>query len=160
MNLLEILAVGVVATAASDIWQQAQRPVTGIPAANWPVTGRWVLGWREGRLYDPMIGSRTRLTGEATVGWLFHYLIGVIYGGIYLYLAYAVFNTLPTLLNGLIFGLITLAAPFLLMKPALGGGLFGLKAPEPRKGLFLSISAHAVFGAGLYVGELLYRGLV
>lgn len=156
MNLLEILAVGVVATAASDIWQQMQKPITGIPAANWPVTGRWVLGWRQGRLYDPMIGKRPSLKGESAVGWSFHYLIGIIYGAIYLGLIYAA-SMVPTLFNGLIFGLITLAAPFLLMKPALGGGLFGLKASNPGKGLFLSISAHAVFGIGLYTGELLYR---
>lgn len=156
MNLLEILAVGVVATAASDTWQQVQKSITGIPAANWPVTGRWVLGWRHGRLYDPMIGKRPSLKGEAAVGWSFHYLIGIIYGAIYLGLIYAT-SMVPTLFNGLIFGLVTLAAPFLLMKPALGGGLFGLKASSPGKGLFLSISAHAVFGIGLYSGELLYR---
>ena len=159
MNILEILAVGAVATAASDIWQQVQRPLTGIPEANWPVTGRWVLGWREGRMYDPAIGTRPSLTGEAAVGWGFHYLIGVIYGAIYLGFVYYVANTIPTLLNGLIFGLVTLAAPFLLMKPALGGGLFGLKAPNPGKGMFLSITAHAMFGVGLYWGELLFQHL-
>jgi len=156
MNLLEILVVGVAATAASDIWQQVQKPITGIPAANWPVTGRWVLGWRQGRLYDPMVGKRPSLEGEAAIGWSFHYLIGIIYGAIYLVLIYEA-SMVPTLFNGLIFGLVTLAAPFLLMKPAMGGGFFGLKASNSGKGLFLSISAHAVFGIGLYLAELLYR---
>jgi len=159
MNLLEILTAGVVATAASDIWQQAQRPVTGIPAANWPVTGRWVLGFREGRVVDPSVGTRASLPGEAAVGWMFHYFIGFVYAAIYLGFLYFVMNGEPTLLNGLVFGLLTLGAPFLFMKPALGGGLFGLKAPNPAKGLFLSISAHSVFGVGLYWGELLYRAM-
>lgn len=159
MNLLEILVVGFVATAASDIWQQIQKPFTGIPAANWPMTGRWVLGWREGRFYDPAIAKRPSLKGEAAIGWSFHYIIGTIYGAIYLGLMH-VMSIVPTSLNGLTFGLITLAAPFLLMKPALGGGLFGLKVPNPGKGLFLSITAHAVFGVGLYGGEVLYRAFI
>ncbi|MBF0871530.1 DUF2938 family protein [Gluconobacter japonicus] len=159
MNLLEILTVGVVATAASDIWQQAQKPLTGIPAANWSVTGRWVIGWRDGRIYDPMIGKRPILKGEAVVGWAFHYLIGAVYAALYLSFVVVIAKTVPTLLNGLLFGLVTLLAPFLFMKPALGGGFFGLRAPNPEKGLFLSISAHAVFGIGLYLGELFYQSL-
>ncbi|MBM7329233.1 DUF2938 family protein [Agrobacterium sp. S2] len=157
MTLLETVIVGVVATMASDIWQQIQRPVTGIAPANWPVTGRWVLGFREGRIFDPGVGARAPLPGEAMVGWTFHYAIGIIYAAMYLGFLHFVMRTEPTLLNGLIFGLLTLAAPFLFMKPALGAGLFGLKAPNPAKGMFLSVSAHSVFGIGLYWGELLYR---
>lgn len=159
MNLVEIALVGLVATAASDLWQQAQKPFTGIPAANWPLTGRWVLGWREGRLCDPVIGTRPPLRGEALVGWTFHYLIGLIYGAMYLAMVSILADARPTPLNALIFGLATLIAPFLLMKPALGGGLFGLKAANPARGLFLSISAHAVFGLGLFGGELIYRAI-
>lgn len=149
--------MGVVATASSDVWQQIQKPITGIPAANWPVTGRWVIGLFEGRLFDPAIGTRPGIKGEAIVGWAFHYLIGIIYAAIYLTLVYALANTIPTLFNGLIFGLATLAAPFLFMKPALGAGFFGLKAPKPAEGIFLSVTAHAFFGIGLYWGVIFYQ---
>lgn len=159
MIALEILLVGVIATAASDLWQQIQKAVTGIPAGDWPVTGRWVVGFREGRIFDPEVAKRPAIPGEAVVGWSFHYVIGVIYGAVYLGFVYLVAHSQPNWVNGLVFGLVTLAAPFLFMKPAMGGGLFGLKAPNPSNGLFLSITTHAVFGLGLYWGALLYRAL-
>ncbi|MGU3399886.1 DUF2938 family protein [Brucellaceae bacterium D45D] len=160
MTLSEVLIVGIIATVASDIWQQVQRPITGIAPANWPVTGRWVMGFRYGRVFDPGVSVRPSVPGEAFVGWAFHYFIGIIYAGMYLGFLRFFNNTQPTLLNGLTFGLITLAAPFLFMKPALGGGFFGLRTPNPAKGLFLSITAHSVFGVGLYLGVLLYQALV
>lgn len=118
----------------------SQKPLTGIPAANWPVTGRWVIGWRDGRIYDPMIGKRPSLKGEAPVGWAFHYLIGAAYAALYLSVVVVIAKTVPTLLNGLLFGLVTLLAPFLFMKPALGGGFFGLRLPILEKDYF-SVSA-------------------
>ncbi|MGU3575083.1 DUF2938 family protein [Brucellaceae bacterium C25G] len=158
MNLLEIIVVGGLATVASDVWQQLQKPFTGIPGANWPVTGRWVLGCGKGKFYAPKIASHPPLKGEAVVGWTFHYAIGIAYAAIYLGILYAV-DIKPNIINGLFFGILTLAAPFLLMKPALGGGLFGLKAPNPGKGLFLSVTAHAAFGMGLYIGIIFYNFL-
>jgi len=155
----EIFLVGIVATIVSDLWQQIQKPVTGIPASNWPVTGRWVIGFRKGRIYDPGVAKSPSIPGEAVVGWTFHYVIGVIYGSLYLGFVYLVAYSQPNWLNGFVFGLVTLAAPLLFMKPAMGGGLFGLKAPNPSKGLFLSITTHATFGLGLYWGVLLYRAL-
>lgn len=158
MLLLEIVATGVVATALADGWQQLQRPLTSISPANWAITGRWVLGFRHGRLVDHGIAGRAPIAGEAAAGWLFHYVIGIAYAA--LYLGYHVLTaTPPSLSSGIVFGVLTTAAPFLLMKPAMGSGLFGLRVANPWPGLFLTTTTHIVFGAGLYAGAMLARSL-
>jgi len=83
-------------------------------------------------------------------------VVGIGYAVLYLiWLTYFRHDD-PSFLNGLVFGVVTVLAPFLVMKPALGGGFFGLKAPQPIRGMVLSLLTHAIFGIGLYLGHLVY----
>jgi hypothetical protein len=65
----------------------------------------------------------------------------------------------PRLLPALIFGIATVAVPFLVMHPAFGLGIAASKAPNPRQARIRSVMAHAVFGVGLYVCALLLSAL-
>ena len=51
----------------------------------------------------------------------------------------------PTLLPALIVGIVTVAAPFLVMQPAMGLRALG------RRPRFTASSLHAMFGLGLYL---------
>ena len=49
----------------------------------------------------------------------------------------------------LAFGLVTVAAPFLLMQPALGVGIAASKTPNPTAARLRSLMTHAAFGLDL-----------
>ena len=56
----------------------------------------------------------------------------------------------PTLPPALLFGWLTLAAPFLVMQPGMGAGLAASKTPDPMAARLKSVIGHTVFGLGLY----------
>ncbi|RZJ03252.1 MAG: DUF2938 family protein, partial [Haliea sp.] len=52
-------------------------------------------------------------------------------------------------------GLLTVAAPWLLMQPAMGAGIASCRTPAPMKNRIRSLVNHAVFGLGLYLAAVL-----
>jgi len=49
-----ILLAGVIACLAMDVWQQILKRMSGIPATNWAIVGRWfVLTLRRGTIVSP-----------------------------------------------------------------------------------------------------------
>lgn len=151
MTAIEIIGVGIIATAVADMWQQAVKWVTGIPAANWSLVGRWVAGFRDGKFYRPTIAADPRVPGESAVGWVFHYVVGIIYAAMFVAMGTALGGRFGLLEAGA-FGFATLAAPWLLLKPALGLGLFAHRAVNQPRDLFVTTVTHLSFGVGLYVG--------
>ena len=57
----------------------------------------------------------------------------------------------PTLLPALVFGALTVVAPWFVMQPAMGAGVLALKTPTPLKNGLRNLANHTVFGVGLYV---------
>jgi hypothetical protein len=148
MAPLDIALAGVIATAAADIWQQALKSRAGLPAANWRLIGRWV-GWMpRGVFVHRPISAASRIAGEHAIGWAFHYAIGVAYAGIYAVAA----PDEPTLASALAFGAATVAAPWLVMQPALGAGAFARNLPNRRAVRIVTATTHLAFGFGLYAG--------
>ena len=47
--------------------------------------------------------------------------------------------------------MLTVAAPWFVMQPAMGAGVLALKTPAPLKNAFRNLANHAAFGAGLYL---------
>ncbi|WP_171060871.1 DUF2938 family protein [Poseidonocella sp. HB161398] len=153
-DLPVFLVWGIAATAFSDLWQRAAMRLCGQPAPGWGSVGRWVLGFAEGRFVDAELKSRPAKPGEDAAGWAFHYVVGAGYGLLY-GLALALFGLPSSFWAAILFGFVTLAGPMLLMKPAMGGGLFGLKASNPWPGLAKTVSAHVSFGLGLWIAAAL-----
>jgi len=60
----------------------------------------------------------------------------------------------PTLISALVFALVLLAVPWIVMQPALGLGFFAARTPHPGITRIISISGHAAFGLGLYLGTV------
>ena len=103
----------------------------------------------EGRT-DPV---RTR-PGLAT-----HYLIGIAYAALLVALQGAAWLEQPTALPALVFGVLTVAAPWFVMQPAMGAGVLALKTPTPLKNGLRNLANHAVFGAGLYLAAAVLAGV-
>ena len=154
MGIWQTVFIGLVATGLADLWQQLLRSGTKLPTANWRLTGRWVAGMPRGVLVQPAIAAAVPVSGEAAIGWTFHYLVGIVYAGLYL----AIVGAWPGMSSGfgsaLGFAAVTLAAPWLVMQPALGFGVMARRLPNRSAVTLVTISTHLVFGVGLYAGVL------
>ena len=83
------------------------------------------------------------------IGWIFHYFIGVVYSfGFFILMEY--YNVFEaTLIDGLIFGLVTLVIPWFFMLPVLGKGFLAMKTPRPLFISSLSVWSHVAIGIAI-----------
>lgn len=142
--------VGVGATAVMDAWAYWLRRSFGTPSLDYALVGRWMAHWRRGRFRHASIARAEPARGERALGWLAHYLIGVVFALLLLAACGELWWRAPTPGPALLFGLASVAAPFLLMQPAMGAGFFASKTPRPWLSRRRSLAAHASFGLGLY----------
>lgn len=152
--LLRSLAIGIGATALLDAFSAIRARVFGAPFPNYPMVGRWLGHFPSGQFVQANMGKAAPVAGEGMIGWTVHYATGVVFAAALLSLCGLEWARDPTLTPALVFGLVTVAAPFLLMQPGMGLGLASAKAPNPAVARMRSISSHLVFGAGLYVSAL------
>jgi hypothetical protein len=158
--IVNMIVAGVFATVVLDIWQRVLHAATGIPPTNWGIVGRWFGHMPRGRfVVHEAIGEAAPVANEAAIGWIMHYLIGVIYGVVYVGLFVVVLAGTPTLLNGFLFGLALVVIPWFLMQPCLGLGPMGAKAPNPNIPRYGALAAHCIYGVALYGGSVLHTAL-
>lgn len=129
--LLQAVFVGIVATGFMDIVALAQKRFLGIPFLNYAMVGRWIGYIRNGQLIHRPIGQSPSIAHEAALGWVAHYLIGVVFAAILLVLTGPEWALTPGPACPVIFGAATVAAPFLLLQPVMGAGIAARKAPNP-----------------------------
>ncbi|WP_301271174.1 DUF2938 family protein [Halomonas sp. DN3] len=60
----------------------------------------------------------------------------------------------PAFVSALVFGVVTVLAPFLVLQPGLGAGIAARRTPQPNIARLRSLTAHASFGIGLWVSGL------
>jgi hypothetical protein len=154
LEILKAALIGVIATILADLWQQLLKRGAGLPIANWRLIGRWVAGMPRGRFVHRSIAAAAPVAGESAIGWIFHYLVGVAYAGLYLAIVRLWPGVGPGLFGALAFGLATLAAPWLVMQPALGFGVMAWRLPNRWAMTAVTVNTHLVFGLGLYAGVL------
>ena len=150
-DLGRVVAIGLGATAVMDIW--LIRP--GQPFAGFGLIGRWVGHMARGRFVHASIAQAEPVPGESALGWLTHYAVGVGYAALLVQLLGPHWLHQPTLLPALMFGLLTVAAPFFVMQPAMGAGFAASRTPAPNINRLRSVSNHAAFGVGLHISALL-----
>lgn len=153
----EAILLGAGATAILDLWSLARARFSAAPLPDYGLVGRWLAYLPQGRFFHCPISVTQKVGQENLIGWTAHYLIGMGFAAILL----AVFgqNWLrhPTPLPALIVGIASVAAPFLLMQPAMGLGFAASNTPNPAKARLRSLVTHIVFGISLYAtGWLLY----
>jgi hypothetical protein len=156
--LLRAAAIGAGATAFLDAWSLARHRLLGAPLPDYGLVGRW-LAYMPRRFRHERIAAAAPLAGEHAVGWIAHYLIGIGFAAGLLALCGLEWARHPTLLPALLFGLGTVAAPFLVMQPAMGLGLAASRTPQPWAARRRSLVTHIVFGLGLYLAALVAAGL-
>ena len=153
--ILNAIVAGIVATVVLDLWQRVLHAVTGIPATNWGIVGRWFAHMPRGRFIHDAIAEAEPVANEAVIGWTLHYLIGILYGVVYVGLIVFVLSGTPSVLNGFLFGLASVTIPWFVMQPALGVGIMGSKAPNPAVPRYTALAAHCLYGIALYGGSAL-----
>lgn len=151
--VLQAAALGAGATALMDLGGVAVRALGGPPPPDYALVGRWV-GHMPRRWRHESIARAPAARGERVLGWVVHYAVGIAFAGLLLAIAGAGWLRQPTPGPALLVGLGSVAAPFLLMQPAMGSGLAARRAPDPWAARRRSLLNHLLFALGLYGGGL------
>ena len=154
--LLRILITGLAGATAADIGRTIYQWLTGFPAVNWSVTGRWFLMVLQGQPYVPDIGAAPTLPNELIAGHAAYYTISVIFAGAYLLLLKAMKRE-PSLWSGLLFGWVTMVFPFLMQMPLMGMGVLASATATPWLIIGRTLVHHSSFGLGLALGAMVTR---
>jgi len=143
------VALGIGATAVMDLWLLAIRRL-GVPTGSFALIGRWVAHFGRGQFTHNAIAKAEPIRGELAIGWLTHYVTGIVYAAMLVAIMGIHWLTSPTVLPALGFGIATVAAPLFVMQPAMGSGFAASKTPTPLLNCLRSLANHTAFGIGLY----------
>src|SRR5688572_27001687 len=144
------LLIGAGATVVMDIWAIARKRLLGIPSLDYALVGRWLVHMTRGRFHHERIAASPAVPRERLIGWTAHYLIGIAFAAVLLAIWGLEWARHPTIGPALIVGIGSVAAPFLVMQPAMGGGIAASRTPRPSAARLQSLVTHAIFGLGLY----------
>jgi hypothetical protein len=143
-DMIFSLLAGAGATALTDLWTLLRRHIFGTPLPHLGFVGRWIGHMSRGRFRHASIAAAAPVRAERAIGWTAHYLIGIAFALLLPAFWGREWIQQPTLIPALIVGVVTVAAPFLIMQPAMG-----LKPSAAAR--MQSLVMHAVFGFGLYL---------
>lgn len=160
LSLFSAIIIGLGATLTTDLWAMFSKRAFKIPSPNYCLVGRWLRTMPEGTFRHSNIASAAEKSAECAVGWIAHYLIGVMFAIIFIALIGNTWLQHPTPIPAILFGVITVSAPFFIMQPAFGLGMAASKTPNPAQARLRSLMAHTVFGIGLYLFAVLVNRLL
>jgi hypothetical protein len=155
IKLISAIFIGIGATLTFDMWGLFLKLAFKITPSNICLVGRWLLYMPEGIFKHTNISTTPRKSGECIIGWIAHYLFGITFAAIFV--LSAGFNWLkhPALIPAILFGVITVLAPFFIMQPLFGLGFGASKTSNPKQARLRSLMNHTAFGIGLYLFALL-----
>jgi hypothetical protein len=154
------LFIGIGATLVMDLWIIIQKRVLGIASLGFGIVGRWVGHCAHGQFTHHNINTAPPIRGELALGWITHYVTGVIYAFLLLALFGLDWARQPTLLPALLVGIGTIVVPYFVMQPALGLGIAAARTANPNRARLLSLAGHTAFALGLYVSAWLWAATV
>ena len=154
-TVLQGVFIGIVATMGTDVWAIVAKHMLRLPTADWAAVGRWFGHMPRGVFIHRSIADAAPIPNELAIGWIMHYATGIVYGVGYLVIVQILLDGGPTLISALVFGLVTLAAPWLIMQPGMGAGVCASKTSNPGIVRLVNSLVHVVFGLSLYAGWLL-----
>ena len=160
ISFISAILIGLGATLTFDLWALFLKHAFRITPSNFCLVGRWLRTMPEGTFTHSNIASAPQKSAECTVGWIAHYLIGITFA--IAFIAFVGSNWLqhPTLIPAIVFGIVTVLAPFCLMQPAMGLGLAASRTSNPTQARLRSLLNHTAFGVGLYFFGWLVSGLL
>ena len=148
--IVRSIVIGAGATLVMDAWAVLLRRF-GIPSLNLAMLGRWVGHLPSGHLVHESIARASPVKWERAIGWAAHYAIGISFAGLLLATFGLEWAHAPTLRPALFIGTVTVAAPLLVLQPALGAGIASRRTATPLFNSAKSLVTHTVFGLGLYL---------
>lgn len=157
MMMLQGVFTGLVATMLIDIWALVLKSIFRLPTTNWAMVGRWIGHLQHGQFVHNSIANADPVAQERALGWITHYVIGLLYGVAYLWFIADILLQTPDLISAVVFSLVLLVMPWFIMQPGLGLGVLARRAPRPWLTRGITISVHIIFGVGLYLGWMLVR---
>ena len=152
MLIYNAIITGILATAIFDLYQISLSYAYNISKPKWNLIGRFFYGLIERKFFRENIEDENVIKNELIVGYFFHYLIGVIFGFLYISIN-SIFFIEPSLLIAILIGFITVLGAWCVLMPfAFNVGFFGSKIENKYKVLLQNLIAHFIFGNGLFIG--------
>jgi hypothetical protein len=151
LSFIGAILIGLGATLTFDLWALFLKYTFKINPSNMCLVGRWILYMPEGTFVHSNIGSAPPKSAECAVGWITHYITGILFAIAFVALVGSSWFQHPTLIPAILFGIVTVLMPFFIMQPAFGFGVAASKTPNPAQARLRSLMNHAVFGFGLYL---------
>ena len=157
MILLQGIISGLFATIIFDLFQSALNYAYGIDKPKWNLLGRYFLGYKESKFIRKTLIDDDELDNELLWGYFFHYLIGIIYGIVFVIINFLLFDY-PSILLAYIFGFSTVLGAWCFLMPfAYNLGFFASKSEGRTNLLVQNLIAHFVFGTGLFIGLYIFK---
>ena len=151
------IVIGVGATALLDLWALLLNRTLGLPLPNWAMVGRWFAHLPRGRFAHDPISASEPVSGELAIGWIMHYLVGILFAAVLLLIWGLDWAKAPTLIPALIVGIVTVGCGWFILQPGMGFGLAASKRPNANQVRLIGLINHVVFGLGLWLAALLMR---
>ncbi|WP_213877366.1 DUF2938 family protein [Pseudomonas sp. dw_358] len=156
--LSHAILLGIGATALLDLWNLLLNRLFSLPLPPWHLVGRWFAGLPHGLLVRREgIPNCTPVSGELAIGWVMHYVVGILFAAALLLIWGMQWAATPTFGAALTVGLVTVGAGWFILQPGMGVGVACSKAANPNLARGLNIAGHVVFAIGLYGTALLAR---
>lgn len=159
LSLISAILMGLGATLTFDLWGLFLKRAFKITPSNICLVGRWLRYMPAGTFRHSNIGSTPQKSAECTVGWIAHYLIGITFASAFVALVGNHWLQHPTLIPAIVFGTVTVLAPFFILQPSFGLGIAASKTSNPTQARLRSLLNHTAFGVGLYLFAVLVNGL-
>lgn len=150
---------GIGATWAIDLWVIGRRRLFATPLPRYDLVGRWIGHLARGRLRHDAIDRSSPVGGERAIGWIAHYAIVIAFAAVLTGVAGHAWTAHPTPAPALLVGIGTVAAPWLVMQPAMGAGVAARRTRPPGAARLQSLVTHTLFGAALYAAAWLARSV-
>lgn len=160
LYFLSPVFIGIGATLTFDLWALFLKSVFKIVPSNFCLLGRWILYMPEGIFRHATILTTPQKNGECTVGWISHYMTGIVFAVGFIAFVGRDWLQHPNFMEALFFGIVTVLASFFLLHPAFGFGVAASRTSNAAQARVRSLTNHAVFGFGLYLFGLLVNSLI
>jgi len=157
--LISAILIGFGPTLTTDLWAQFLKFAFKITSPNFCLVGRWLLYVPEGIFTHSHIASAPPGSAECAVGWIAHYITGVMFALVFVAFVGNGWLQHPALIPAIAFGVVMVAAPFFIMQPVFGLGFAASKMSNPEQARLRSLMNHSAFRIGLYIFGLLLRCL-
>jgi len=159
--ILQSIFIDIVATLIIDLWSLILKNVLRLPTTNWAMVGRWFAHLPKAKFTHDKIADAKPYRFELSLGWIMHYVLGIVYAFLYLFiLKILTTNSEPEFFSALLFGIVTVLAPWLILQPGLGLGICASRVAKPNLIRAINLSVHSIFGIALFYGWNLFQMII